>query len=432
MRRASIKHQLLTILLVSTLLANQSNAQTCTFCENGITNPSLPLTEGGDQTCADAPFLIVGELEDSIACTTIKESELLCCPTQIISPCSFCENGVTNPALVVPEGGDQTCAEVKLVAAQFTSDDALCATVKEEESSCCPPEISVTLPTLPFSTTAIAATTPASETTTTSVATESPTAAATLASLSPTSKPVTSQPTLPPTNEIVTTSSPTTAQTLPPPTGTGIISGVAFFDSNNNGNRESLQEYGVWNIKPSLYSCGDDTTSLAKTSTSTQGMYQFENLAEGSYYIKFEYPIYYLLGNVWNGDPSTPSVGNSANPENGMTNCFTLGDGAQFEADVAFVFNPNPNPPPATTPAPTAAATPPPTLPVTTLPPTEMSTIAATPPPTIDTNQTSTVAATPPPTIATNQTSTVAATAPPTAADVPVTSSPTTQSVSNT
>jgi len=441
MRRASIKHQLLTILLVSTtLLAHQSNAQTCTFCENGITNPSLPLSEGGDQTCADAPFLIAGELDGSIACTTIKESELLCCPTtQIINPCTFCENGVTNPALVVPEGGDQTCAEVKLIAAQFTSDDALCATVKEEESACCPPEISVTLPTLPISTTAIAATTPVATTTpvsditSTSVATESPTAAATLASLSPTSKPVTSQPTLPPTDEIITTSSPTTPPTLPPPTGTGIIAGVAFYDSNNNGNRESLQEYGVWNIKPSLYSCGDDTTSLAKTSTSTQGMYQFENLAEGSYYIKFEYPIYYLLGNVWNGDPSTPNVGNSANPENGMTNCFTLNDGAQFEADVAFVFNPNPNPPPATTPAPTAAATtPPPTLAVTTLPPTELSTVAATPPPTIATNQTSTVAATAPPTIATNQTSTVAATAPPTAADVTVTSSPTTQSVSNT
>ena len=411
---------LLNILSVATLFAHLSNAQTCTFCEGGITNPTLALTEGGDETCADVPILIAGELDDSIACTTYKESELLCCPTQIIlNPCTFCENGVTYPALVVPEGGDQTCAEVKIVASKFSSDDASCAVLKEEESSCCPPEVSATLPAGPVSTTPATipiSTTPASDTTTTSAATESPTPATLIISLSPTMKPVTSQPTLSPTDPIVVTSSPTAPPTPPPPaTGTGIISGVAFYDSNNNGNREFLLEYGVWGIEPSLYSCGDDTISLATTSTSTQGAYKFENLAEGSYYIKFGFPGYYLVGNVWNGDPSTPSVQNSANPENGMTNCFTLNDGAQFEADVAFVFNSNPNPAPATTPAPTAAATPPPTLPVTTLPPTELSTIAATTPPTVATIQTSTVAATPSPTAA-----------------VVVTPSPTTQSVLNT
>lgn len=125
------------------------------------------------------------------------------------------------------------------------------------------------------------------------------------------------------------------------------------------------------------------------------------------------------MGNVWNGDPVTPNVQNSANPENGATNCFVLEDGGVFEADAGFVIQPNPNPVPAVTPAPTVGptigVTSPPTVGVTTLPPTAV----VTPPPTI-------VATTASPTgVSTNPTSsTVAATSPPTATDVTVTTTP--------
>jgi len=385
---------LFDILLVAALFAHLSSAQICTFCENGITNPSVVFNEIGDQTCAEIPILIAGELEDSMVCSSFKAMENLCCP----SSCTFCENGVTNLSLVVPEGGNQTCAEVKLFSFELASDDELCAQIKINESSCCPgtSSTSPTASSLAF--------------------TGSPTAAASLLlSLSPTSKPSTSQPTWPPTNKI-DTSSPTVPVTLPPievieTPPTGVISGVAFYDSNNNGNRESLLEYGVWDIKVSLYACGDDTTPLAKTSTSTQGTYQIENLAEGTYYIKFEHPSYYSLGRVWNGDASTTSVANAANPDSGKTNCFTLNSGDQFEADVAFTANTNPAP--ATNPPPTAVATPTPTAPVITPPPSD-----ATPTPTAPVN-------TPPPTVTTAQASESPTTA------VIVSSSPTAQSVEN-
>ena len=377
-----------------TYLANAQDR--CTFCENGVINPSLVLTGGGieqfvpfgDQTCAEVQIFTSKLASDDGLCELIKVQESACCP------CPFCENGVTNPSLKVPEGGDQTCAEVQIFASELASDDDLCTSIKTEESACCPKISSTTSPTAA----SLASESPTAESV--GSESESPTTAS-LASLSPTSKPpITPQPTFPPTNQVVTTSSPAAS----------IISGVAFYDSNNNGNRESLQEYGVWDIKASLYFCGDDTTPLAQTSSSTQGAYQFENLAEGSYYINFEYPGYYLLGSVWNGNPSTQSVDNSVNPESGATNCFTLDDGDQFEADVAFIRNPNPDPPP--TPPPTNGATPPPTLPV------------ATPPPTVAATQASSVTAT--------QSSSVMATQSPTAAAVTATSSPTTQSVSNT
>jgi len=162
-------------------------------------------------------------------------------------------------------------------------------------------------------------------------------------------KPVTSQTTLPPTADQMASLSPTPPPLTPRPTEiidnpfnipvsrSGIVSGVAFYDVNNNGYQEDLQEYGMWNVKASLYACGDDTnTILAETSSSTKGTYKFKDVTEGSYYIKFDFPSYYTFGSVWNGDPSTLDSDNSVNPENGVTNCFTLGDGDKFKANVAL------------------------------------------------------------------------------------------------
>lgn len=193
------------------------------------------------------------------------------------------------------------------------------------------------------------------------------------------------------------------------------------------------------------------TSALETTSTSTQGAYQFTNLTQGSYYIQFDYPIYYLPGKVWNGDPETPNVQNSVNPENGNTNCFSLEDGGVFVADVGFVYNSNPNPVPVvtssaptvgvTTASPTAGVTTAsPTAGVTTASPTIAVTVS---PPTVGVTLPPTVAVTttllPPSGVSTTDptTSTVAATAPPTTvlADdtVTTTSSPTPQqSILNT
>jgi len=376
MRRTStFTHQLLSFLSAgATIFAHLSNAQECNFCENGITNPTLAFTEDGELTCADVPLLIqVGSTDEEGDLYCFNELENVCCPSQMIpDPCTFCENGVTNPLLMVPEGfvEQTTCAVAQIFASTYSRDDMMCANIRLEESSCCPPS-----------------------------------------TLSPTMKPITSQTTLPPTTDQMVSLSPTPPPVTPRPTETeiidnpfnipvsrsGIVSGVAFYDVNNNGYQEDLQEYGMWNVKASLYACGEDTTILAETSSSTQGTYKFKDLAEGSYYIKFEFPSYYTLGSVWNGDPSTLDSDNSVNPENGVTNCFTLGDGDKFKANVALtdwavppVTPPSTSvatPPPTllvTTPPPTLlVTTPPPTLLVTTLPPTEMTAIAATPPPTV-------------------------------------------------
>ena len=333
MRRASITYQLLhSILLACILLPRQSRAQNCTFCESGITDPSVVL-EGGNQTCADLKNISSTlTSDDGELCKELQGEELTCCPDFIIDLPTLPATGSPAPSSVVVRTASPSVATLASIS-----------------------------PTLVQNTTTAPSTLPLN---TSAPSTLSPNTTA------PTLSSNTSAPSLSPTNQTITLS-PTLSPTLPP-IGTAIISGFAFYDSNNNGNRENAQDYGVWNIQSTLYSCDNDASPIATTSTSTQGLYQFDEVFAGSYYIKFDYPSYYLLGVVWNGDPLTPSVANSANPESGITNCFTVEDGGQFQADAAFRFNSNPTP--VATPPPTSR----PNLFVSTSPPTELPTVGAT------------------------------------------------------
>jgi hypothetical protein len=359
-----MKNQLLGVLLVTTLYTHLSNAQLCTFCESGITNPTV-VVPVANRTCSEIPPIIADTLEDSTLCTAVKQAEELCCPggqNVVDEPCTFCEGGIPNPDLVVK---NQTCAEIEVFASELTSDDELCAAIQSEEwYVCCPNNSSPPTPSM----TSLASASPTVQSLTSASPTLKPTTAE--ATLSPTTKQITSSP----TNKLVTSTPTGVIIDSAPPAGKGVISGKAFYDSNTNGNYDALLEYGIFDITASLYSCdGDDSTPLSTTTTDTQGTYKFENLAEGQYYIKFQYPGYYMLGSsAWNGDDTTPNVDNSANPDSGATNCFTLADGGEFnKANVGLVYNPNPTPP-------TPPPTPPPTLAATTLSPTKGPTVAPT------------------------------------------------------
>ncbi len=327
---------ILLALFVLSLLIHLSKAQECDFCNGNIINPTVAFAEDGSVTCADIPLLID---IDGTEKDCYESMEKICCPTNTpADPCIFCEGGVTNPFLMVPPGfakeEQTTCSVAKVFAASFSSDNQMCGIIKREEDLCCPPSLAPTV----------------------------------MVTRSPPVEPI-SRTTLPPTRNEFVSLSPTPPQVIPTEMeetemgenlfntpavrGTGTVSGIAFYDINNNGYIEDIKEYGMWNIQASLYSCGDDTKILATTSSSTKGRFQFENLQEGSYFVKFDYPSYYTLGSVWNGDPATLRVDNSANPENGATNCFVLGDGDQFVANVALTITAQPTAVAQPLPAPT-------------------------------------------------------------------------------
>lgn len=67
--------------------------------------------------------------------------------------------------------------------------------------------------------------------------------------------------------------------------GTGSIGSIVWIDYNKDGIQDN-GEPGVPNITVNLYLCADGS-SVATTTTDTQGNYLFENVGEDNYYIKF-------------------------------------------------------------------------------------------------------------------------------------------------
>ncbi len=52
--------------------------------------------------------------------------------------CNFCEGGIADPAMLVPETGGLTCALVKAIATKELNGTETCRTVQEKEEVCCP------------------------------------------------------------------------------------------------------------------------------------------------------------------------------------------------------------------------------------------------------------------------------------------------------
>ena len=67
----------------SLLHNSQHGATKCTFCDDGIPNLALLIPETGGNTCSSIKSMAAGEVNGSGICSIIQEKETLCCPVVI-------------------------------------------------------------------------------------------------------------------------------------------------------------------------------------------------------------------------------------------------------------------------------------------------------------------------------------------------------------
>jgi len=92
-------------------------------------------------------------------------------------------------------------------------------------------------------------------------------------------------------------------------------------DANNNGVQDA-GEVGIAGVTVNLIDCATNT-EVATTTTAADGMYLFQNLMPGSYWVEFVAPMGYAF--------TTPNVGSDATDSDanasGVTDCITLAAG---------------------------------------------------------------------------------------------------------
>lgn len=152
--------------------------------------------------------------------------------------------------------------------------------------------------------------------------------------------------------------------------GTAVVSGVAFLDSNADGkhNTDTTTEKGVGGTSIWLFSCdaadnyfsGSSTSIptfplLKTTETNTLGQYTFNNIIANNvnqYYINVQTPGWYTSTPQWDETAMTvivedeggiivggiPGV-NSVDPNTGNTPCFVLQPNEERIVDIGLVFD---------------------------------------------------------------------------------------------
>jgi len=108
------------------------------------------------------------------------------------------------------------------------------------------------------------------------------------------------------------------------PTGCGVVGNRVWEDLNGNGIQES-GENGIPNVSVFLLKC--DATSVAQTTTNTNGFYQFTNIPEGSYKIRFDLSTagaIFSTGVFTTKDSGADTLDSDVDPTSKETACFTL------------------------------------------------------------------------------------------------------------
>ena len=109
--------------------------------------------------------------------------------------------------------------------------------------------------------------------------------------------------------------------------GSGRIGNFVFFDRNRNG-RRNRREPGVAGVSVELYLVGEDGQSgtsddefIGQARTNRRGFYQFRNLSEGNYFLKFTAPSGRALTYK---DVGRDNRDSDADPQTGLTDSFFL------------------------------------------------------------------------------------------------------------
>jgi len=111
--------------------------------------------------------------------------------------------------------------------------------------------------------------------------------------------------------------------------GSGAIGGQAFYDDDDDGMRDDNTHInGVTDINVWLFSC-DPPKTLAHQTTSSNGIYRFVDLAQGSYYIIAQPPWGYRFSTNEGifDDTSDKHLESMIDPYSGRTICFELNEG---------------------------------------------------------------------------------------------------------
>lgn len=103
------------------------------------------------------------------------------------------------------------------------------------------------------------------------------------------------------------------------------IGDLVWMDANMNGIQDDpAEEPGLANIAVQLLSC-DDSTVVATDTTDTNGLYGFEDLTPGSYFLHFALPEGYAFSPMNIGVNDT--IDSDADTLTGFTTCITIDTG---------------------------------------------------------------------------------------------------------
>ncbi len=108
----------------------------------------------------------------------------------------------------------------------------------------------------------------------------------------------------------------------------------AWHDLNADGIQDQ-GEPGIPGVKVALFACGS-TDALATKTTDVNGIYLFENLPAGSYYVRFEQPSGYSFASPQD-QGANDAADSDASPTTGETSCVVLGhDETNLTVDAGF------------------------------------------------------------------------------------------------
>ena len=121
------------------------------------------------------------------------------------------------------------------------------------------------------------------------------------------------------------------------------ITGISFFDSNNNGFKDANLDYAISSIAVSLYTCDPSDINfglpLEEATTDFSGVYKFENILPGEYKIGIgSIPSWYTFSSAWTGAtdssgvPSYPDATSVIDPATSQSDCFTVPENMVVDA----------------------------------------------------------------------------------------------------
>ncbi len=115
----------------------------------------------------------------------------------------------------------------------------------------------------------------------------------------------------------------------------GSIGDYVWYDADHDGVQDN-NESGVENVTVKLYTCAD--LLKATTTTDQDGMYLFDDLLPGDYYVEFTLPNGYEFSSKDTG--SDDNVDSDADVTTGKTDCTTLGVAENITHLDAGIFEP--------------------------------------------------------------------------------------------